>query len=133
MMLVKCSLLAVTLSSLAACGLPGALDSDPVQNQETNQPNAAAAPAPAAQPKEVPTVIQPLPLVIGNRPNSGSAGAGINTTLGVTFTRPMDPATINSTTFTIQNSNHVLIPGTVSYFGKTATFAPSADLPASTL
>lgn len=69
------------------------------------------------------------PRVLSNRPGSGTLGAPTNTTLGVTFTQPMDPATINADTFTLQ-LGATAIPGTISYSGKTATFAPSVELPA---
>lgn len=68
------------------------------------------------------------PTVVSNRPASGSRGAPINSTLSATFSAALDPATVNSTTFTVMSGTH-LLAGTVSVSGKTATFAPNEVLP----
>ena len=62
-------------------------------------------------------------------------GAGVVPTgnkLAVTFSEPMDPATISATTFTLKNGS-AAVAGTVSYSGVTAVFTPSASLAANTL
>lgn len=49
------------------------------------------------------------------------------TNVTVTFSEPMDPSTINGTSFTLTDGS-TQIPGTVSYAGGTATFNPSIML-----
>jgi hypothetical protein len=44
-----------------------------------------------------------------------------------TFSEPMNPSTINATTFSLKQGTTV-VPGTVSYTGTTATFTPGAPL-----
>jgi len=54
----------------------------------------------------------------------------LNTKAFATFSEAMDPSTISTTTFTLQQGT-MAITGTVSYTGDTATFTPTADLAAS--
>lgn len=61
-----------------------------------------------------------------------STGVATNKDLTVTFSEPMDAATINASTFTLTKGT-TLIPGSVSYSGTTATFNPSVVLDANTV
>ncbi len=70
------------------------------------------------------------PTVTSVAPLSGSSGACINTIVTATFSKAMNPAFINSTTFTVTGPNSTAVPGQVSYnvASKTATFTPSGIL-----
>jgi hypothetical protein len=50
-----------------------------------------------------------------------------------TFSQPMNPATINTTTFTLTGPGTTPVTGIVSYDASTATFIPSSPLALSTL
>ncbi len=56
------------------------------------------------------------------------------TAVTVTFSEPMDPATINGTTFELMNPSSQLVPAAVAYNGptNTATLTPAAPLANST-
>jgi len=79
------------------------------------------------------------PTVTNIFPADAATGVFITTkTITAEFSKNMDPTTINSTTFTVQESGPPLglpIAGTISYDGltNTATFAPTADLTPETL
>ena len=81
----------------------------------------AAAPAP-------PTVIFTVPL-------DGATGVPVNQALSATFSVAMNPATIDSATFTLAGPGGTAVKGVVTYVpaGSVATFTPDADLAASTL
>ena len=70
------------------------------------------------------------PTVTSVAPLSSSSGACINTIVTATFSKAMNPAFINSTTFTVTGPNSTAVPGQVSYnvASKTATFTPSGIL-----
>jgi len=63
---------------------------------------------------------------------NGATGVPVNTKVGATFNKPMDPLTINSTTFTFKQGL-TAVPGTVTYSGVNAVFTPTATLAANTL
>jgi hypothetical protein len=76
------------------------------------------------------------PTVLSQIPASGSGGVCPNTLVNVTFSAPMNPATINSTTFTLTTGTPpVSVDGVVtnSASTNTATFTPSASLALNTL
>ncbi|MDO8679579.1 MAG: Ig-like domain-containing protein, partial [Acidobacteriota bacterium] len=79
----------------------------------------------------VTTVDVTPPRVIANQPPTGFNGASPAATATVTFSEPMDPATVNATTFTLRVTNGAAIPGTVTYTAATriAEFRPTASLP----
>jgi len=56
-----------------------------------------------------------------------------NTVITAAFSKPMNPATINTSTFTLTCPGTTAVAGTVSYVAasRTATFTPAAPLPAS--
>jgi hypothetical protein len=75
-----------------------------------------------------PTVVTVLPAV-------GASGVCQNTTVLATFGEAMNPATINSTTFTVTGPSMSAVTGQVSYdaLGRGATFTPSANLALNTM
>jgi len=75
------------------------------------------------------------PTVVSAAPPSAAAGACPNTMVTVTFSKAMNPATINSTTITLSGPALAPVAGVVSYDvnSKTATFSPSASLALNTL
>jgi len=52
--------------------------------------------------------------------------------LSATFSEPMNPATINTTTFNVTGPGGTALAGTVTYAGTVATFTPGAALAFST-
>jgi hypothetical protein len=72
------------------------------------------------------------PEVISTDPTSGQLNVVLSTKVKAVFNEVMDPASINSTTFTLKNGN-VQITGTVSYSGSTATFSPASFLTPNTM
>jgi len=75
------------------------------------------------------------PTVIATVPTEGATGVPLNQIVSATFSTAMNPATINSTTFTLTGPGATLVPGLVAYaaVGNTLTFTPTANLIASTL
>ncbi len=72
------------------------------------------------------------PSVISTTPPDNGLDAGINVSATATFNTQMNPATINSTTFTLkQGTNQVA--AVVAYGGTTATINPTANLLPNTL
>ncbi|MDE2275479.1 MAG: DUF3494 domain-containing protein [Burkholderiales bacterium] len=67
------------------------------------------------------------PTVTAVSPADASTSACLGATVSVTFSKPMDPATLNSTTFGV-TAGGVAVPGSVSYDAPTrvATFVPTA-------
>ena len=65
----------------------------------------------------------------------GATGVPINQAVTATFSEPMDPATINSTTFTLAGPGGTPVAGVVAYaaVANTATFTPNANLDPNTL
>jgi len=68
------------------------------------------------------------PTVIGTSPVLAVA---VDSSIAATFSKAMDPSTINATTFTMSQGSSSLA-GTVIYAGTTATFKPSTSLAADT-
>ena len=67
------------------------------------------------------------PTVISTDPISAATGVALNKKIAATFSKAMNPLTINNTTFLLnQGANPVL--GTVSYSGTTALFSPAVNL-----
>lgn len=75
--------------------------------------------------------INTSPTVTSTNTPHQSTGVATNKDLTVTFSEPMDAATINTSTFTLTKGS-AIIPGSVSYSGTTATFNPSVVLDANT-
>jgi len=60
-------------------------------------------------------------------PANAATAVAIGNKLAATFSEAMDPATLTPTTFTLKRGT-TAVPGTVSYSGVTATFAPNQTL-----
>jgi hypothetical protein len=80
-------------------------------------------------------VVQPT--ITLTNPADQAGGVVINASVNATFSKAMDPATLNATTFTVQASGPptgALLPGAVTYNAVThvVTFTPSSPLAAST-
>ena len=72
------------------------------------------------------------PKVSSSNINNQATGVPLNKDIAVTFSEAMDPSTITTSTFNVKKGT-VVVPGTVSYSGTTATFNPSVVLdPSST-
>jgi hypothetical protein len=82
----------------------------------------------AAAPLAVP------PTVISTIPADLATKVPFNQIVSATFSTAMDPATINSTTFTLTGPGSTLVSGLVAYsaISNSLTFTPAADLAAST-
>jgi hypothetical protein len=72
------------------------------------------------------------PTVTSTSPSNNATGVERNAEIKFVFNESMDPSTISSSTFTVMQGVNV-VPGVVSYSGKTAVFTPSDLLIASTL
>ena len=70
------------------------------------------------------------PNVLAETPPNGVCP---NTTVTATFDEAMNPATINSTTFTVTGPGTTPVTGVVTYAGSTATFTPASALALNTL
>ena len=70
------------------------------------------------------------PTVTSVAPPNGAVGACPNTIITATFSKAMNPASINTATFTLTGPGATTVAGTVSYDGssKTAIFTPSSAL-----
>ncbi len=74
------------------------------------------------------------PTVILTDPLNNATNVALNKVLAATFSVPMDPATINTATFTVTyGSTPTVVPGTVFYSGNKATFTPTNNLLANTV
>jgi hypothetical protein len=72
------------------------------------------------------------PLVISTSPLPNETGVVLNKVVSANFNMPMDPATISTSTFTL-NQGITTITGVVTYSGNTALFTPNANLTANTV
>lgn len=72
------------------------------------------------------------PEVISTDPIAGAINVPTIKVISATFNEPMNPATINNSTFLLQEGT-VLVSGAVSYTGSTASFTPSVPLKSNTV
>lgn len=72
------------------------------------------------------------PKVTGTNPVNQATNIALNTTLSTTFNVEMDPASINTSTFTLKRGT-TNVTGATSYSGLTASFDPAEDLTPNTL
>ena len=72
----------------------------------------------------------PPPVVTTTAPADGASYAARSSSVQATFSVPMDPATLTTTTFTLQDANGAAVPAAVSYDAntRTASLTPSALL-----
>lgn len=68
-----------------------------------------------------------VPTVVSTDPANNSLNLVLNKTVTATFSVPMDPLTVNATTFTLRQGS-TPIAGTISYSESTASFKPSTNL-----
>jgi outer membrane protein assembly factor BamB len=71
------------------------------------------------------------PTVISTSPTAYASAIATNTAITATFSEPVDPATVTSTSFTLMNGT-TPVSGTVTSSGTTATFTLAAPLDFST-
>jgi hypothetical protein len=71
------------------------------------------------------------PTVIFTDPADGETGVALNKKIAATFSEVMDPLTITTATFTL-NQGATPISGSVTYVGLIATFDPTSDLASNT-
>lgn len=64
------------------------------------------------------------PQVSNTTPASNAEGIATNAAVSITFSEPMDPATVTTSTFLVAGTTGP-VSGTVTYDGATATFTPS--------
>lgn len=76
--------------------------------------------------------VSTIPTVSATSPSDNATGTARNSSIMATFSLAMDSLTITDSTFTLKKGT-VMIPGTISYSGLNATFAPTALLDANTL
>ena len=67
------------------------------------------------------------PTVTSTSPATGATAVTINTAITATFSKPVDPATVTASTFTLMNGSNP-VTGTVTSSGSTATFTLSSSL-----
>jgi hypothetical protein len=72
------------------------------------------------------------PIINSKAPLSDATDVPRNKTVSIVFNEEMDPATINSTTFTLKQGTSA-VAGVVAYTGTTATFTSTANLSANKL
>ena len=73
------------------------------------------------------TIVQP-PSVTSTVPTNGATVVPVKQVITATFNAPMDPATINTSTFTVTGPGGAPVTGTVTFSGTTSTFTPAASL-----
>ena len=67
------------------------------------------------------------PTVVSTDPLNNTTGVAVDKKVTATFSKVMDPLTINALTFTLKNGA-TPVTGIVTYLGTTATFSPTANL-----
>jgi hypothetical protein len=67
------------------------------------------------------------PVVIATDPVNGASAVMINKVISASFSKSMDPATINATTYLLKQAGST-VNGSISYSGTTAYYKPSANL-----
>ncbi|MBL0174332.1 MAG: Ig-like domain-containing protein [Ignavibacteria bacterium] len=72
------------------------------------------------------------PFVISTDPPHAATGVPPGKIITATFSEPMNPASIDNTTFTLTQGT-APVPGTVTYAGTTASFTPASPLTPNTL
>lgn len=73
------------------------------------------------------------PTVTSTSPVNNAIGVAATTTVTATFSKAMDPLTINTATFTLTGPGTASVLGTVTYLNATATFAPTNPFEGNTI
>ncbi len=68
-----------------------------------------------------------LPTITLLDPLNNASGVSINRAINITFSEPMDQATIKASTISVKLGS-VLVSGAVTYSGNIASFTPTVDL-----
>ncbi len=70
------------------------------------------------------------PQVASTSPADGTTGVATAATVAVTFSEPVDPATIDGQTFQLHDAGGAVVPATITYAAatRTATLQPDAEL-----
>ena len=80
----------------------------------------------------MPIPVMDTPVVTFTINANGATNVPINTKVGVFFTEPMNPSTLNTSTFTLMQGS-TPVSGTVNYNGSGVTFTPAATLTPNTV
>jgi Ice-binding-like/Bacterial Ig-like domain len=82
-----------------------------------------------------PAAVVVPPTVISTIPINAATGVPLNQIVSATFSTAMNPATINSGTFSLTGSGNTAVTGLVAYaaIGNTLTFTPAANLAPNTV
>lgn len=72
------------------------------------------------------------PTVLSTDPGNKATNVALNKLISATFSKSMDPSTINANNFTLKQGI-LNIPGVITYSGLNAVFSPSAKLAPSTI
>ncbi|HEX5625287.1 MAG TPA: ice-binding family protein, partial [Saprospiraceae bacterium] len=67
------------------------------------------------------------PTIVSTDPLNNATGVSPASSIRAIFSTPMDPNTLNSSTFNLRQNGNI-VPGTVSYTGVSATFYPNSPL-----
>ncbi len=70
----------------------------------------------------------PAPTVTASIPANGATAVPVGQVLSATFSLAMNPATINTATFTLKGPGNAPVAGAVTYTGLVATFTPTIPL-----
>ena len=75
------------------------------------------------------------PTIVSTSPVNGATSVPINQAVSATFSKAMDPLSINTTTFTLSGPSGAAVTGTIGYDAVNfiATFTPLANLAANTI
>lgn len=67
------------------------------------------------------------PIVVSTDPANNASGVALNKVIRATFNMPMNPLTLNATTFIVRQGATTIL-GVISYSGSTVSFTPAAPL-----
>jgi hypothetical protein len=73
------------------------------------------------------TTISTVPVVVSTDPTNNATGVALNKVIRATFNIPMNPTTLNATTYTVKQGATTVL-GTISYSGSTVSFTPTFPL-----
>ncbi|HEY9843863.1 MAG TPA: Ig-like domain-containing protein, partial [Candidatus Obscuribacterales bacterium] len=102
----------------------------PVKTAGPASPSATPPATPVPSPMPTHQGDTSRPLVNFTFPQPGASQVAVNAKLAVTFSELMDPASLNSGSFSLTGPDAQPVAGFVTYAGSVATFTPSAQLQA---
>lgn len=68
------------------------------------------------------------PTVTSVSPVNNAITVPLDSTISATFSKPMNPSTVNTNNFTLRDSSGVPVAGTINYSGNTFTFTPNSSM-----